>query len=146
MEAQRVAVLRVDPVQRNHMKVQIEIDRAAKALNERDDTAARATIPRQVRASDQRGFDRAHHYCQHPSHSLRAGGARGGVVTLIQRFGGAVNLNLHLRMVALDGLYTKDGDTLRFHEVSAPASTDMQRLLDAIVARVLRNRARDEGR
>ena len=52
----------------------------------------------------------------------RNGGARGGVVTLIQRFGGAVNLNLHLRMVALDGLYTKDGNTLRFREVAAPAS------------------------
>ena len=38
--------------------MQIEIDRAAKAWNERDDTAARATIPRQVRASDQRGFER----------------------------------------------------------------------------------------
>ena len=41
----------------------------------------------------------------------RNGGARGGVVTLIQRFGGAVNLNLHLHMVALDGVYTKDGNT-----------------------------------
>ena len=73
----------------------------------------------------------------------RNGGARGGVVTLIQRFGGAVDVNLHLGMVVLDGVSTKGGDTLRFHEVSAPASTDMQRLLDAIVARVLRNRARD---
>ena len=73
----------------------------------------------------------------------RNGGARGGVVTLIQRFGGAVNLNLHLHMVALDRVYTKDGDTLRFHEVSAPSSTEMQRLLNAIVARVLRYLARD---
>ncbi len=31
----------------------------------------------------------------------------------------------------------------RFHEVSAPSSTEMQRLLDAIVARVLRCLARD---
>ncbi len=68
----------------------------------------------------------------------RKGGASGGVVTLIQRFGGAVNLNLHLHMVALDGVYAKDGETLRFHEVSAPSSAEMQRLLDAIVSRVLR--------
>ncbi len=40
-------------------------------------------------------------------------------------------------MVALDGVYTKDGERPRFHEVSAPSSTEMQRLLDAIVARVL---------
>ncbi len=46
-------------------------------------------------------------------------------------------------MVALDGVYTKDGETPRFHEVSAPSSTEMQRLLDAIVARVLRCLARD---
>ena len=46
-------------------------------------------------------------------------------------------------MAALDRVSTKDSDTLRFHEVSAPSSTEMQRLLDAIVARVLRNRARD---
>ena len=68
----------------------------------------------------------------------RKGGASGGVVTLIQRFGGAVNLNLHLHMVALDGVYAKDGETLRFHEVSAPSGAEMQRLLDAIVSRVLR--------
>ena len=52
----------------------------------------------------------------------RNSGARGGVVTLIQRIGGAANLNLHLPMVTLDMVYTKDGDTLRFHEVSAPSS------------------------
>jgi ribosomal protein S27E len=68
----------------------------------------------------------------------RKGGASGGVVTLIQRFGGAVNLNLHLHMVALDGVYTKDDETPRFHEVSAPSSAELHRLLDAIVSRVLR--------
>ena len=36
-------------------------------------------------------------------------------------------------MVALDGVYTRDGETLRFHEVSAPSSADVQRLLDVIV-------------
>ena len=73
----------------------------------------------------------------------RKRGASGGVVTLIQRFGSAVNLNLHLHMVVLDGVYTKDGDTLHFQEVPAPPSTEMQRLLDAIVSRVLRCLAHD---
>ena len=76
----------------------------------------------------------------------RKGGARGGVVTLIQRFGPfgrVLNANVHFHMVALDGVYTKDGETPLFHEVSAPSSTEMQRLLDAIVARVLRCLERD---
>ena len=54
MEARRLSVPRVDPVQRDHMKVQIDIDRAAKALNERDDTPAGTALPRQAGASDQR--------------------------------------------------------------------------------------------
>ena len=43
-----------------------------------------------------------------------------------------------MHMVALDGVYARDGDTPLFHEVCAPSSADMQRLLDVIVARVLR--------
>ncbi len=76
----------------------------------------------------------------------RMGGASGGVVTLIQRFGPfgrALNANVNFHMVALDGVYTKDGETPHFHEVSAPSSTEMQRLLAAIVARVLRCLERD---
>ena len=45
---------------------------------------------------------------------------------------------MHLHMVALDGVYTKDDETPRFHEVSAPSSAELHRLLDAIVSRVLR--------
>ncbi len=73
----------------------------------------------------------------------RKGGASGGVVTLIQRFGSAVNFNLHLHMVALDGVYARDGDVPRFHEVSAPSSTDMYRVIEAFVGRVLRCLERD---
>ena len=68
----------------------------------------------------------------------RKGGASGGVVTLIQRFGSALNANVHFHMVVLEGVYTKDGETPRFQEVSAPSSTEMQRLLGPIVAQVLR--------
>ena len=45
---------------------------------------------------------------------------------------------MHLHRVALDEGYTRDGETPRFHEVCAPSSAGMQRLLDVIVARVLR--------
>ncbi len=33
---------------------------------------------------------------------------------------------MHLQMVALDGVCTKDGETPRFLEVSAPSSARMQ--------------------
>jgi len=38
-----------------------------------------------------------------------ASGARTGAVTLIQRFGSALNLNIHLHMQFLDGAYTFSG-------------------------------------
>ena len=82
------------------------------------------------------------------SHLIKAAGyhhatAQTGAVTLIQRFGSALNLNVHLHMLVLDGVYMHAQDKLRFHELCAPAIADMQRLLDAIVSRVLRCLERD---
>ena len=39
-----------------------------------------------------------------------ASGARTGAVTLIQRFGSALNLNIHLHMLFLDGAYGLRGN------------------------------------
>ena len=44
-------------------------------------------------------------------------GARTGVITLIQRFGSALNLNIHLHMLILDGVYTLEQNGPRFHRV-----------------------------
>ena len=53
---------------------------------------------------------------------LRVGaGARTGAVTLIQRFGSALNLNPHLHMLFLDGVYTFDDESPRFHRIAAPS-------------------------
>ena len=41
----------------------------------------------------------------HRAGLTRASGAQTGIVTLIQRFGSALNLNIHLHMIALDGVY-----------------------------------------
>ena len=48
----------------------------------------------------------------------RASRARTGVVTLIQRFGSALNLNVHLHMIILDGVYTMEHNQPRFHQTS----------------------------
>ncbi len=50
-----------------------------------------------------------------------------GVVTLIQRFGSALNLNIHLHMIVLDGVYARQNNRLRFHRVKKPSSRSSSR-------------------
>ena len=50
--------------------------------------------------------------------------AHTGAVTLIQRFGSALNLNVHFHMLFLDGVYVDRPDgSLRFHSVNRPGFT-----------------------
>ena len=70
---------------------------------------------------------------------LRSGaGARTGAVTLIQRFGSALNLNPHLHMLFVDGAYAFDDEASRFHRVAAPTQAELQRLLHTLATRVTR--------
>ena len=57
--------------------------------------------------------------------------------TLIQRFDSALNLNVHLHMIILDGVYTLEHNQPRFHRVNAPARQHLDKLLNSIIARVL---------
>jgi hypothetical protein len=43
-----------------------------------------------------------------------------GAVTLIQRFGSAANLNIHLHCLVLEGVYRNREGVPVFHEVPAP--------------------------
>ena len=64
--------------------------------------------------------------------------ADGGAVTLIQRFGSAANLNIHLHCLVLDGVYRRtDGDPV-FVEVSAPSDEALQALLHKIISRLMK--------
>jgi hypothetical protein len=66
--------------------------------------------------------------------------AQTGAVTFIQRFGGALNLNVHLHILVLDGVYVRrPGDGLRFVAVAAPTSSELQRLVERISERVGRH-------
>jgi len=78
--------------------------------------------------------------------------ARTGAVTLIQRFGSALNLNIHFHMLFLDGVYVQDGiGGFVFHCNKAPTVEQLAELLHTISQRVasfLERRgllARDEG-
>jgi hypothetical protein len=62
-----------------------------------------------------------------------------GAVTLIQRFGSAANLNIHLHGLVLDGVYHTGADgALVFHAAPALTGEKLQALLDKIITRVLR--------
>jgi hypothetical protein len=63
-----------------------------------------------------------------------------GAVTLIQRFGSAVNLNVHFHQLFIDGAYELDEDMrpTRFHATPAPSRREVEDVLKEIVHRTLR--------
>jgi hypothetical protein len=61
----------------------------------------------------------------------------GGAVTAIQRFGSALNLNIHFHTIALDGVY-EAGETPRFRRVDPPSRDDLDRVLSRARLRILR--------
>ncbi|NDY96268.1 transposase zinc-binding domain-containing protein, partial [Wenzhouxiangella limi] len=65
--------------------------------------------------------------------------ARTGSVTLIQRFGSALNLNIHFHMLFLDGVYVVDSphdNRPRFQWVREPTSAQLTQLAHTIARRV----------
>ena len=63
--------------------------------------------------------------------------AQTGAVTLIQRFGSALNLNVHFHMLFLDGVYTTTPwGKSRFHRTNAPNQHELTELVHAISHRV----------
>jgi ribosomal protein S27E len=70
-------------------------------------------------------------------------GARSGAITFIQRFGSALNLNVHLHMLIPDGIYTLSHGKPRFHAVTAPSQSELTTLLNHIIRRITRQLTRD---
>jgi len=73
-----------------------------------------------------------------------------GAVTFIQRFGSALNLNVHFHTLALDGAYTSTrgpGQAPRFLPLPPPNADEVARVLAGTarrVRRLLEERARDD--
>ncbi len=62
--------------------------------------------------------------------------AETGAITLIQRFGSALNLNIHFHMLFLDGVYvTADGGPF-FRRVAPPTQAEMETLIHRISHRI----------
>ena len=59
-----------------------------------------------------------------------------GAVTLIQRFGSALNLNIHFHILFLDGVYVyRDNRPPRFQRVKAPDKSELEDLVQLISQR-----------
>jgi hypothetical protein len=65
---------------------------------------------------------------------------RSGAVVVAQRFGGALNLNLHFHVLVLDGVYTSAGPLARpvFHEAPPLTDQDVVELTATLHRRILR--------
>ena len=60
-----------------------------------------------------------------------------GAVTLIQRFGSALNLNIHFHILFLDGVYVyRNNRPPRFRRVKAPDKSELEDLVQLISQRV----------
>ncbi len=66
--------------------------------------------------------------------------AMAGAVTLIQRFGGSLNLNVHFHQLYIDGCYElgPQGEPVNFIETNAPTVPDLDQVLGQIIKRVAR--------
>ena len=66
-------------------------------------------------------------------------GAKTGGVTVIQRVGGSLNLNVHFHHAALDGVFTmSESGEPRFHKVPSPTQEQIAGLVKTIRKRVIR--------
>ena len=68
---------------------------------------------------------------------LKRATADTGAVTLIQRFGSAVNLNIHLHCLVFDGVYRRTEGVPVFQQARAPTGDELAAMLDKIIARLL---------
>jgi hypothetical protein len=66
-----------------------------------------------------------------------------GSVTLIQRFGSALNLNVHLHMLVLDGAFLSGTAPPVFRRIAAPTERELQSLVERIAERIGRALERD---
>ena len=70
---------------------------------------------------------------------LKSDDGHGGAVTLIQRFGSAANLNIHLHCLVLDGVYRRGADgSPAFIEAASPTDDEVHALLQTLIARLMK--------
>jgi hypothetical protein len=60
-----------------------------------------------------------------------------GSLTVVQRFGSSLNLNVHFHVIVMDGVYAEEPDgSMLFHPLPAPSDEDIARLARAVCRKV----------
>lgn len=60
-------------------------------------------------------------------------------ITFVQRFGSSLNLNVHLHVVVVDGVFSRDASAaLQFTQAPTPSPSDMAAMVQAIARRINR--------
>ena len=68
-----------------------------------------------------------------------------GAMTVVQRFGSSLALNVHFHTLAMDGVWARQGDgNLLFHPLPAPSDEDVARIARAVCRKVSRLLAREK--
>ena len=75
-------------------------------------------------------------FLRHRAREAGAADGRGGAVAIVQRFGGAMNLNVHVHTLVMDGVFVRDGASLRFWPAPPLTDLDVAEVLATIVPRV----------
>jgi len=66
-------------------------------------------------------------------------GTQCGAVTFVQRFGGAINLNVHFHSLVIDGVYYRDDvERIQFRRLPPPEDSEVACITERIARRVLR--------
>ncbi len=64
--------------------------------------------------------------------------AKCGAVTFVQRFGGAINLNIHFHTLVLDGVYYEDPEKgICFRRLPSLADAEVKKIMGEIVKRIM---------
>jgi Putative transposase len=61
---------------------------------------------------------------------------RSGAVVIIQRFGGALNLNVHVHALVVDGVFVNDGERLRFQTAGRLRRDDVAEVVAVVAHRI----------
>jgi hypothetical protein len=70
--------------------------------------------------------------------SIGINNAKPGAVSFTQRWGGALNLNPHLHILFLDGVYTIVKDKPKFHNVPTISDEDVAELITQVSSKIIR--------
>jgi len=80
---------------------------------------------------------RISHYYLHAAKERGIKDPQAGGVTFLQRFGSALNLNVHYHSIAMDGVFSTSGPTPVFHQLRGPTDEELADIVAAVANDVI---------